>query len=183
MQTSLRIPVVIMLFVAAAVAAGQTPTVRATAEQRLSQLGVTLPAVSKPVGIYRRAVVVDNLIHLAGHIPIDAEGHIVTGKVGENVSLESAQEAARLSGLAMLATLRGELGSLDRVERLVKTVGMVNCTADFVDQPAVINGCSQLFKDIFGEQRGVGARSAVGMNSLPKGAVVEIEAIFEIARE
>jgi enamine deaminase RidA (YjgF/YER057c/UK114 family) len=184
MKTSLRIHVAAAALALVATAAyGQEANDQPGAEQRLLELGVTLPAVSKPVGIYRRAVVVDNLIHLAGHIPIDTDGKVVTGKVGEDVSLESARDAARLAGLAMLATLRHELGSLDRIERLVKTVGMVNCTPDFVDQPAVVNGCSQLFKDIFGQQRGVGARSAVGMNALPKGAVVEIEAIFEIAAQ
>ena len=163
-------------------ALAQEPSIASTVEpeKRLEQLNIKLPAVSAPVGIYRRAVVVDNMIYLAGHIPIDAQGQAVTGKVGRDADLDSARAAARQCGLAMLATLRAELGSLNRVRRLVKTTGMVNCTTDFIDQPAVINGCSQLFVDVFGKDRGVGARSAVGMSALPKGAMVEIEAIFEI---
>ena len=149
-------------------------------ELRLAELQLELPAVSKPVGIYRRAVVVDKLIYLAGHIPIDPDGRIMTGKVGLNVDVQTAQQAARRCGLAMLATLKSELGSLNRVKRLVKTTGMVNCTEDFTEQPTVINGCSQLFVDVFGKDQGEGARSAVGMNSLPKGAIVELEAVFEL---
>ena len=159
---------------------GAGPDQGASHEARLAALQLKLPPVSEPVGIYRRAVVVDNLIYLAGHIPIDADGRIMTGRVGAGVNVETARQAARRSGLAMLATLRAELGSLDRVKRLVKTTGMVNSSTDFHDQPAVVNGCSELFRDVFGAERGVGARSAVGMAALPKGAIVEIEAVFEI---
>lgn len=149
-------------------------------DQKLSDLGYTLPPKSASVGIYRSVVIVDNMAYVAGHIPRNGEGEVLQGKVGADVSLEQAQQAAQASGLAILASLKQELGTLNRVKRLVKTTGMVNCTADFVDQPKVVNGCSQLFKDLFGEENGVGARSAVGMNSLPAGAIVEIEAIFEI---
>ncbi len=149
-------------------------------EERLAELGYKLPPASSSVGIYRSVVVVDNMAYLAGHIPRTETGEIMRGKVGDSVTLETAQQAALRSGLAMLTSLKSELGSLNRVKRLVKTTGMVNCTPDFTDQPKVINGCSQLFKDLFGAEQGVGARSAVGMNSLPAGAIVEIEAIFEL---
>lgn len=160
--------------------ADDTPTRPDDFDKRLAELGYELPAAAGSVGIYKSVVVVDNMAYLAGHIPRDSGGEIMRGRVGENVSLEHAQQAARQSGLAMLASLKAELGSLNRIKRVVKTTGMVNCTADFVDQPKVINGCSQLFKDIFGDDRGVGARAAVGMYSLPAGAIVEIEAIFEL---
>ncbi len=132
------------------------------------------------MAIYKRAVVVDHLVYLAGHIPFDAKGDVMTGKVGVDVSLAEAEAAAERCGLAMLATLKAELGSLNRVKRLVKTTGMVNCAPNFTDQSLVINGCSRLFQDVFGEENGVGARCAVGMSSLPRGAIVEIEAIFEL---
>ena len=149
-------------------------------DQRLQELGYELPELSKAVGIYKRAVVVDKLVFLSGHISIDAEGQIMTGKVGADVDLELAQQAAERSALAMLASLKEELGSLNKIKRLVKTTGMVNCTPDFTDQSLVINGCSEVFRDLFGADAGVGARAAVGMSSLPKGSIVEIEAIFEL---
>ena len=118
----------------------------------------------------------------AGHLPLRADGSLVTGKVGEQLDVATGGEAARLAGLAILTSVRAELGSLDRIERLIKVLGFVNCTSDFIDHPAVINGCSELFMDVFGEQAGVGARSAVGVASLPLGVAVEIEAVFEISR-
>ena len=152
-------------------------------DKKLKEMGHELPPVSSAVGIYRSVVVVGNMAYLAGHIPRSAEGEILRGKVGDDVTLEQAQTAAKRSGLAMLASLKAELGSLNRVKRLVKTTGMVNCTADFVDQPKVVNGCSELFRDLFGQENGVGARAAVGMSSLPAGAIVEIEAMFELTDE
>ncbi len=152
-------------------------------DQKLVEMGLELPPVSRPVGIYRRVVVVDNMAWLAGHVPRTPDGQIMGGKVGEDVTLDQARQAARQSGLAMLASLKAELGTLNRVKRLVKTTGMVNCTPEFRDQPQVINGCSELFRDLFGDEAGVGARAAVGMNALPGGAIVEIEAVFEIKPE
>ena len=149
-------------------------------DKRLAELGFELPPKSSSVGIYKSVVIVDNMAYLSGHIPRTAEGEIMRGKVGDDTTLEQAQLAAQRSALAMLASLKAELGSLNRVKRLVKTTGMVNCTPEFTDQPKVINGCSQLFKDLFGAENGVGARAAVGMSSLPAGSIVEIEAIFEI---
>ena len=149
-------------------------------DKKLAELGHQLPPKSSSVGIYKSVVVVGNMAYLSGHIPRTQDGEIMRGKLGDAVSIEQAQIAAQRSGLAMLASLKAELGTLNRIKRLVKTTGMVNCTADFTDQPKVVNGCSQLFKDLFGDENGVGARAAVGMNSLPAGAIVEIEAIFEI---
>ena len=152
-------------------------------DRKLQEMGYELPAPSSAVGIYKSVVVVDNMAWLAGHIPRTAEGNVMRGKVGEDVNLEQAQEAARRSALAMLASLKRELGTLNRVKRLVRTTGMVNCTSDFTDQPKVVNGCSELLRELFGPDKGVGARAAVGMNSLPAGAIVEIQAVFEIEPE
>jgi enamine deaminase RidA (YjgF/YER057c/UK114 family) len=149
-------------------------------DKKLADMGYTLPTPAASVGVYRSVVVVDNLAWLAGHIPRTEDGQVMRGKVGDDIDLATARTAARRSGLAMLASLKAELGTLNRVKRLVKTTGMVNCTVDFTEQPQVINGCSELIRDLFGDENGVGARSAVGMSSLPAGAIVEIEAVFEI---
>ena len=152
-----------------------------TPEARVAQLKLELPPAPKPVAVYKPLVVVGNLAYVSGHGPLRADKSLFTGRVGDQVDLEFGTAAARQTGLAILATLREHLGSLDRVQRVIKVLGMVNSTADFREHPAVINGCSELFRDVFGEERGVGARSAVGMGSLPGDITVEIEAIFEIA--
>ncbi len=152
-----------------------------TPEARVAQLKLELPPAPKPVAVYKPLVVVGNLAYVSGHGPLRADKSLFTGRVGDQVDLEFGKAAARQTGLAILATLREHLGSLDRVQRVIKVLGMVNSTADFREHPAVINGCSELFRDVFGEERGVGARSAVGMGSLPGDISVEIEAIFEIA--
>ena len=149
-------------------------------DKKLAEMGIELPEVSSPVAVYKSVVVVDNMAYLAGHIPRTEAGDIMTGKVGGDVDLATAQQAARRCAVGMLASLKNEIGSLNRVRRLVKTTGMVNCTPEFTDQSKVINGCSELIRDLFGQENGVGARAAVGMSSLPLGAMVEIEAIFEI---
>jgi enamine deaminase RidA (YjgF/YER057c/UK114 family) len=123
---------------------------------------------------------VGNLIYTSGHLPVDAAGGLVTGRIGEKLDVAAGYRAAQLAGLNILASLRKELGSLDGVGRVVNVLGLVNCTPDFTQQPAVINGCSELFAEIFGPDAGIGARSAIGANSLPLGVPVEIEAIFEI---
>lgn len=157
------------------------PSQKTDFDKKLVEMGFELPLqTAKPVGIYKPVVIVGNMAYLSGHIPRTKDGTILRGKLGNGVGMAEAQEAARRSGIAMLASLKAELGTLNRVKRLVKTTGMVNCTSGFTDQPKVINGCSQLFKDLFGEENGVGARAAVGMSSLPAGAICEIEAIFEI---
>jgi len=151
-----------------------------TAEARLSELGLELPPAPEPKGVYRPLVVVGNLAYTSGHLPVKPDGTIITGRIGAELDQQAGYNAARQTGLAILATLRKGLGSLDRVRRVVKLLGMVNCTAEFNQQPAVINGCSELFAEVFGPDAGVGARSAVGVGSLPLGVPVEIEAIFEI---
>ena len=149
-------------------------------ESRFEALQLQLPPVPKPMGVYKPLVVVGNLAYLSGHGPLQADGTLGVGCVGRDVDQQAGYAAARQTGLAMLATLRSGLGSLDRVKRLVKLLGLVNCVPDFQHQPAVINGCSELLVEVFGPEDGVGARSAVGANSLPSGITVEIEAIFEL---
>jgi enamine deaminase RidA (YjgF/YER057c/UK114 family) len=150
-------------------------------EQRLVELKLQLPPAPKPVAVYKTVVVAGNLAYVSGHGPLKADKSSITGRVGDDLDLDAGKAAARQVGLAILATLRAELGSLDRVKRVIKVLGMVNCTPDFRDHPAVINGCSELFAEVFGNEQGIGARSAVGMGSLPGNIAVEIEAIFEIA--
>jgi len=151
-----------------------------SAEKRLVELKLELPPTPKPVAVYRTVMVANNLAYVSGHGPLRSDGTLITGRVGADLDLSAGKAAARQVGLAILATLRAELGSLDRVKRLLKTLGMVNATPDFRDHPAVINGCSELFAEVFGREDGIGARSAVGMGSLPGNIAVEIEAIFEI---
>jgi enamine deaminase RidA (YjgF/YER057c/UK114 family) len=149
------------------------------AESRLKEKGITLTTPSKPVANYVNAVRVGNLLYLAGKGPTRADGTNVTGKIGKDLTIEQGYEAARLTAINHLSVLKAELGSLNKVKRIVKVLGMVNCTEDFKDQPKVINGYSDLMVEIFGE-KGKHARSAVGMNSLPMNIAVEVEVIVEI---
>lgn len=146
-----------------------------TIDERLDELGIVLPPVPAPAGSYVHAVRTGNLLYLAGKGPGE-----VTGKVGGGISVEEAYRQARETGLVLIAVMRQELGSLDRVNRIVKVLGMVNAVPEFGQQPQVVNGCSDLFVEVFGE-KGRHARSAVGMGSLPGGIPVEIEAIVEVA--
>lgn len=150
------------------------------AERRLKRLGIELPPAPKPVAVYVPAVVSGNKLYASGHGPRTVEGELIRGRVGADMTLKEGYAAARVVGLNVLSTVRKTLGSLDRVVRLVKVLGMVNCTADFTQQPQVINGFSELMVEVFGEDHGKAARSAVGMGSLPGNIPVEIEAIFEI---
>ena len=152
------------------------------AEKRLVELKLELPPAPKPVAVYRTMVVMGNVAYVSGHGPVKSDGTIISGRVGADLDLAAGKAAARQTGLAILATLRAELGSLDRVSRVLKMLGMVNATPDFRDHPAVINGCSELFAEVFGSEKGIGARSAVGVGSLPGNIAVEIEAIFEIEK-
>ena len=151
-----------------------------SAESNFANLNLELPPTPKPMGVYKPIVVHEGLAYLSGHGPLKADGSVYTGRVGLDVDQDTGYEAARQTGLAMLATLRANLGSLDNVKRVVKVLGMVNSTAEFGQHPAVINGCSELFAQVFGEESGIGARSAVGMGSLPGNISVEIEGIFEV---
>ena len=150
-----------------------------SAEKRLKELGIELTDASLPVANYVNAVQTGNLMFLAGKGPAAVQGLRPAGKVGREFTVEQGYAFARSTGLALLAVLKAELGSLDRVARVVKVLGMVNCTAEFEEHPKVINGCSDLFVEVFGD-RGRHARSAVGMGSLPNGIPVEIEAVVEI---
>lgn len=151
-----------------------------TPTAQLSSLGITLPPAPPKGGIYKPVVVVGSLVYLSGHGPYLGDGGMIRGRVGEDLDLAEGHAAARQTGLAMLATLQQELGSLDRIKRVVKLLGMVNSTAEFADHPKVINGCSELFAQVWGDDCGIGARSAVGMGSLPGQIAVEIEGIFEL---
>lgn len=150
-----------------------------SAEAKLKELGIELPPAPPKGGVYKPVVHVGELAFVSGHGPYQADESYLTGKVGTDLDLEAAQAAARQTGLALLATIRKELGSLDRVKRVIKLLGMVNATPDFGQHPQVINGCSELFLEVFGED-GVGSRSAVGMGSLPGNIPVEIELTIEV---
>jgi len=152
----------------------------ASAEEQVKKLKLELPAVTKPTNTYVPAVRVGNLLFISGTVPPPVAGKPVVGRLGQNVDVAQGKELARQVGLQVLGIVKAELGSLDNVKRLVKTVGMVNATADFTQHPQVINGFSDLMVDVFGEEAGKGTRSAVGMSSLPFGSPVEIEAIFEL---
>lgn len=152
-----------------------------SAEAKIKELKLELPPAPKPMAVYKTLLIVGDIAYVSGHGPLKADKTLMKGKVGNEVDQQHGYDAARQTGLAILATLREHLGSLDRVKRVVKLLGMVNCTPDFGKQPAVINGCSELFAQVFGEDAGIGTRSAVGMGSLPDNISVEIEGAFEIA--
>jgi enamine deaminase RidA (YjgF/YER057c/UK114 family) len=152
-----------------------------SAEARVSELKLVLPPTPKPMGAYRPVVIVGNMAYVSGHAPLRADGTRITGRLGADLDVDAGKAAARQCGLAILASLKAELGSLDRVRRVVKVLGLVNATPEFQQHPQVLNGCSELFIEVFGPERGVGARSAAGMSSLPGNIAVEIEALFEVA--
>jgi enamine deaminase RidA (YjgF/YER057c/UK114 family) len=147
---------------------------------KLAELGLQLPPAPEPKGLYKPLVVVGNLVYTSGHLPVDATTGLVSGRIGSDLDVQAGYRAAQLAALGILASLRKELGSLDRICRVIKVLGVVNCAPEFTQQPAVINGCSELLAEVFGREAGIGARSAVGVASLPLGVPVEIEAVFEI---
>ncbi len=148
-------------------------------EAQLQALGIQLPPPPPPGGIYHPVVITGNLLYVSGQPPQRNDGSLITGVVGEDMNLEEAKLAARQTGLTMLATIKAQIGNLDKIKRLIKTLGMVNCEQGFASQPQVINGFSELLVELLGEENGKGARSAVGM-ILPGNIAVEIEAIFEL---
>lgn len=148
-------------------------------DERISELGLELPPAPKPAGTYRPVVQVGQTIYVSGHGPLRTDRTLIEGKVGADLDLQGGVDAARQVGLTMLATLKDHLGSLDKIGRLIKVLGMVNSTPDFREHPKVINGFSDLMVEVFGDD-GKAARSAVGMGSLPGNIAVEIEAIFEL---
>ena len=151
-----------------------------SANDKIKELNLELPPAPKPAGVYKPIVIIGNTAYVSGHGPVRMDNSLIQGRIGEDLNEQEGYQAARQVGLAVLATLKSNLGSLDRVKRVIKVLGMVNCTSDFQNHPAVINGFSELFAEVFGEETGVGARSAVGMGSLPSNISVEVEAIFEI---
>jgi len=153
----------------------------ASPHARLTALGLVLPPAPKPAGVYKPCLVVGQHVYVSGHGPLRNDGTMITGRVGADLDTAAGKAAARQVGLAILSTLVAGLGSLDRVARVVKVLGLVNATPEFAEQPLVINGCSELFVEIWGPDHGVGVRSAVGAGSLPGAIAVEIEAMFELA--
>lgn len=151
-----------------------------TPDKNFEQLNLLLPPAPKPLGVYKPFLIVGNLVYVSGHGTVKTDGSLIIGKVGTDMDMEEAKLAAKQVGLAILATLKANLGSFDRIKRVIKVLGMVNATPDFERHPYVINGCSELFAAIWGSDNGVGVRSAVGMGSLPDNIPVEIEAIFEL---
>ncbi|RIV68515.1 RidA family protein [Flagellimonas aequoris] len=147
--------------------------------KRLEELNIQLPPAPPPAGVYKPILVVDNFLYISGQGPINMDGSKVVGRAGDDLDKDQAKLAARQVGLTMLSTISTHFGSLDKIKRVVKVLGMVNCTPDFGNQPYVINGFSELMADVFGEDNGIGVRSAVGM-MLPGNIAVEIEAMFEL---
>lgn len=149
-------------------------------EARLARLNIQLPPAPTPKGLYKPMLIDGHYVYVSGHGPVTSNNGLLKGRVGSEVDMEQGKLAALQTGLAILATLRANLGSLNRIKRVIKILGMVNCTPDFASHPYVLNGCSELFAAIFGQENGVGVRSAVGMGSLPENITVEIEALFEL---
>jgi enamine deaminase RidA (YjgF/YER057c/UK114 family) len=146
---------------------------------RIAELGLVLPPAPRPAGVYKPLLVVDKFLYVSGHGPVRSDGTLITGRLGEDMDVDEGKLAARQTGLTMISTIRTHFGELKRIRRLVRVLGMVNCVPGFDMQPAVINGFSELMSEIFGEENGIGVRSAVGM-ILPSNIPVEVEAMFEL---
>ena len=151
-----------------------------TPEERFAALGLVLPPAPKPLGVYKPGLQVGEFYYVSGHGPVLPDASLIIGRIGADMDIEAGKLAAQQVGLTILATLKAQLGSLNRVKRVIKVLGMVNATDDFLRHPYVINGCSELFAQVWGEENGIGVRSAVGMGTLPDNIPVEIEAVFEL---
>ncbi len=149
-------------------------------EAAFKTLGLSLPPAPTPLGVYKPYLIDGKYLYLSGHGPVNNDKSLIIGRIGEDMDIEAGKLAARQVGLSMLSTIKTHLGSLDRVKRVIKVLGMVNCTSDFEKHPYVINGCSELFAQVWGNENGIGVRSAVGMGTLPDNIPVEIEAMFEL---
>ncbi|MFD2933153.1 RidA family protein [Spirosoma flavum] len=149
-------------------------------EKAFAETGLSLPPAPQPLGVYKPYLIDGKYLYISGHGPVQDDKSLITGRVGADLDIEQGKLAARQVGLTILSTIKTNLGSLDRVKRVIKVLGMVNCTADFERHPYVINGCSELFAAVWGADNGVGVRSAVGMGSLPGNIPVEVEALFEL---
>lgn len=151
-----------------------------TADEKLVSLGIELPPAPEPAGIYKPCLIDGNKLYVSGHGPVKMDKSLMIGRIGADIDIEEGKLAARQVGLSILSSVKAHLGSLNRINRVIKVLGMVNCTPDFQKHPYVINGCSQLFASVWGDDKGVGVRSAVGFGSLPNNIPVEIEVIFEL---
>ena len=154
-----------------------------TPDERFEQLNLQLPPAPTPLGVYKPFLTVGNLVYVSGHGPLLPDKTLITGRVGDTINMYEGKRAAQQVGLAILATLKQNLGSFNNIKRVIKVLGMVACNPDFEKHPYVINGCSELFANIWGDDNGVGVRSAVGMGSLPGNIPVEIEAVFELEEQ
>jgi len=150
------------------------------ADKQLEQSGLHLPPAPEPKGLYKPCLIDGKYLYLSGHGPFLDDGSLIKGRIGKDLTKEEGKLAARQVGLSMLSTIRKNLGSLNKIKRVIKLLGMVNCVTEFEQHPYIINGCSELFADIWGPDNGVGTRSAVGFGSLPENMPVEIEAVFEL---
>jgi enamine deaminase RidA (YjgF/YER057c/UK114 family) len=150
------------------------------AEERFKKLGLKLPPAPTPLGVYKPYLIDGKYLYLSGHGPVREDKTLIIGRIGSELNVEDGKLAARQVGLTMLSTICTHIGSLDKIKRVIKVLGMVNCTADFERHPYIINGCSELFAAVWGEENGIGVRSAVGFGSLPDNIPVEIEAMFEL---
>ncbi|MGI4021379.1 MAG: RidA family protein [Janthinobacterium lividum] len=151
-----------------------------TADERFEQLGLTLPPAPTPLGVYKPFLIDGKYLYISGHGPVLDDKSLIIGRIGDGISQEDGKLAARQVGLTILSTIKTNLGSLNKVKRVIKVLGMVNCTPDFEKHPFIINGCSELFTQVWGEENGIGVRSAVGFGSLPDNIPVEIEALLEL---
>ncbi len=150
------------------------------ADENFEQLNLELPSAPTPLGVYKPFLIVGNLVYVSGHGPLKPDKTLITGRVGDTINIDEGKQAAQQVALAILATLKQNLGSFNKIKRVIKILGMVACKPDFEKHPYVINGCSELFAKVWGDDNGVGVRSAVGMGSLPGNIPVEIEAVFEL---
>jgi len=150
------------------------------ADERFAKLGLNLPPAPKPLGVYKPCLIDGKYLYLSGHGPVQDDKSLIIGRIGKEMSMEDGKLAARQVGLTMLSTIKENIGSFDKIKRVIKVLGMVNCTSDFEKHPYIINGCSELFAAVWGEENGIGVRSAVGFGSLPDNIPVEIEALFEL---
>jgi enamine deaminase RidA (YjgF/YER057c/UK114 family) len=151
-----------------------------TPDLAFAQTGLTLPPAPQPLGVYKPYLIDGKYLYVSGHGPVQDDKSLIIGRIGDDMDIEQGKLAARQVGLTILSTIKTNLGSFNRVKRVIKVLGMVNCTADFGRHPYVINGCSELFAQVWGTDNGIGVRSAVGMGSLPDNIPVEIEALFEL---
>src|SRR5690606_18502333 len=153
------------------------------ADKNFEALGLSLPPAPAPLGVYKPYLIDGKYLYLSGHGPVRDDKSLIIGRIGETINMEDGKLAARQVGLTMLSTIKTNLGSLNKVKRVIKVLGMVNCTGNVGKQPYISNGCSELFAKVWGEENGIGVRSAVGMGSLPDNIPVEVEALFEIEEE